>query len=123
MSQLRAFMRKLRPVPAAEPVVRFETAMGEQLRVDRVEFRKSSTPLHAFCVTLDFSRASYVAFVSNMKAETLLGRRKGEGMDSWTIRSRLRRTTRFVFEHRTWTGHEDYEVHKRKRQPVMVGVA
>lgn len=73
MSQLRAFMRTLRPVPAADPVVRFETAMGEQLQVDWVEFRKGSAPLHAFCATLGFSRASYVEFVSNMKVETLIG--------------------------------------------------
>jgi transposase len=72
MSQLRAFMRTLRPAPAAEPVVRFETAMGEQLQVDWVEFRKGGAPLHAFCATLGFSRASYVEFVSNMKVETLI---------------------------------------------------
>lgn len=34
MSQLRAFMRTLRPAPPAEPLVRFETAMGAQLQVD-----------------------------------------------------------------------------------------
>src|SRR5471030_3538341 len=49
LSQLRAFMRTLRPAPPAEPEVRFETAMGEQLQVDWVEFRKGATPLHAFC--------------------------------------------------------------------------
>jgi transposase len=72
MSQLRAYLRRLRSAPAAEPVVRFETAMGEQLQVDWVEFRKGSAPLHAFCATLGFSRASYVEFVSNMKVETLI---------------------------------------------------
>jgi transposase len=72
MSQLRAFVRTLRPAPPADPVVRFETAMGEQLQVDWVEFRKGSAPLHAFCATLGFSRASYVEFVSNMKVETLI---------------------------------------------------
>ena len=72
MSQLRAYLRHLRPAPPVDPVVRFETAMGEQLQVDWVEFRKGSTPLHAFCATLGFSRASYVEFVSNMKVETLI---------------------------------------------------
>ncbi len=72
MSQLRAFLRTLRPVPAADPVVRFETAMGEQLQVDWVEFRKGSAPLYAFCATLGFSRASYVEFVSSMKVEILI---------------------------------------------------
>jgi transposase len=73
LSQLRAFMRTLRPAPPAEPEVRFETAMGEQLQVDWVEFRKGAAPLHAFCATLGYSRASYVEFVSDMKVGTLIG--------------------------------------------------
>jgi transposase len=71
-SQLRAFMRTLRPTLPADPVVRFETAMGEQLQVDWVEFRKGAAPLHAFCATLGYSRASYVEFVSDMKVATLI---------------------------------------------------
>lgn len=71
-SQLRAFMRSLRPAPPVEPEVRFETAMGEQLQVDWVEFRKGAVPLHAFCATMGFSRASYVEFVSDMKVATLI---------------------------------------------------
>ena len=72
-SQLRAFMRTLRPALPAEPVVRFETAIGEQLQVDWVEFRKGAAPLHAFCATMGYSRASYVEFVSDMKVGTLIG--------------------------------------------------
>ncbi|MBP1208358.1 transposase [Duganella sp. 1411] len=44
LSQLRAFMRSLRPALPVEPEVRFETAMGEQLQVDWVEFRKGRAP-------------------------------------------------------------------------------
>lgn len=72
MSQLRAFLRTVRPVPPADPVVRFETAMGDQLQVDWVEFRKGRAPLYAFCATLGFSRASYVEFVTDMKVESLI---------------------------------------------------
>lgn len=72
-SQLRAFMRTLKPTLPADPVVRFETAMGEQLQVDWVEFRKGTMPLYAFCATLGYSRASYVEFVSDMKVDTLIG--------------------------------------------------
>ena len=52
--------------------MRFETAPGEQLQVDWVEFRKGARPLYAFCATLGFSRASYVEFVSDMKVQTLV---------------------------------------------------
>ena len=73
LSQLRAFMRLLRPTLPVGLEVRFETAMGEQLQVDWVEFRKGSVPLHGFCATMGFSRASYVEFVSDMKVATLIG--------------------------------------------------
>lgn len=72
-SQLRAFMHTLKPVQAPEPVVRFETAPGQQMQVDWVEFRKGSEPLYAFCATLGYSRMSYVEFVSDMKVMTLIG--------------------------------------------------
>jgi transposase len=71
VSQLRAFMRTIRPQGAADPVVRFETAPGEQLQIDWVEFRKGSDPLYAFSATLGYSRASYVEFVIDMKVSTL----------------------------------------------------
>jgi transposase len=71
-TQLCAFLRTLKPLQAADPVVRFETAPGEQLQVDWVEFRKGANPLYAFCATLGYSRASYVQFVSDMKVQTLV---------------------------------------------------
>ena len=71
-SQLRAYMRGLKPTLPADPVVRFETAPGEQMQVDWVEFRKGKNPLYAFCATLGFSRASFVEFVTDMKVETLI---------------------------------------------------
>lgn len=71
-SQLRAYMHDLKPSLPVDPVVRFETAPGEQMQVDWVEFRKGSNPLYAFCATLGFSRASFVEFVTDMKVETLI---------------------------------------------------
>ena len=67
-SQLRAYMHGLRPTLP----VPFETAPGEQMQVDWVEFRKGRNPLYAFCATLGFSRASFVEFVTDMKVETLI---------------------------------------------------
>ena len=71
-SQLRAHMHVLKPTLAVDPIVRFETAPGEQMQVDWVEFRKGRNPLYAFCATLGFSRASFVEFVTDMKVETLI---------------------------------------------------
>jgi len=72
MSQLRSFLRGLKPTLRPDPVVRFETAPGEQMQVDWVEFRKGRQPLYAFCATLGYSRASYVEFVTDMKVTTLI---------------------------------------------------
>lgn len=71
-SQLRAHMHRLKPTLPVEPVVRFETAPGEQTQVDWVEFRHGRTPLYAFCATLGYSRMSFVEFVTDMKVETLI---------------------------------------------------
>jgi len=71
-SQLRAYMHGLKPALPWDPVVRFETAPGEQMQVDWVEFRKGRNPLYAFCATLGFSRMSFVEFVTDMKVETLI---------------------------------------------------
>lgn len=71
-SQLRAFLHGMKPVVSADPVVRFETAPGDQMQVDWVEFRKGVQPLYAFCATLGYSRASHVEFVTDMKVETLI---------------------------------------------------
>ena len=71
-TRLRAYMRGIKPKLPDDPVVRFETAPGEQMQVDWVEFRKGKNPLHAFCATLGYSRVSFVEFVTDMKVETLI---------------------------------------------------
>ena len=73
LSQLRAFLRSLKPSLPVDPVVRFETGPGEQMQVDWIEFRKGKNPLYAFCSTLGFSRMSFVEFVTDMKVQTLIG--------------------------------------------------
>jgi transposase len=72
LSQLRAFLRSLKPSLPLDPVVRFETVPGEQMQVDWVEFRKGKNPLYAFCATLGFSRMSFVEFVTDMRVQTLI---------------------------------------------------
>ena len=54
-----------------EPVVRFETAPGEQMQADFTVVRRGRDPLLAFVATLGYSRASFVRFTTDETAETL----------------------------------------------------
>ena len=72
ITQLRDYLRSIRPVAEPGKLIRFETPPGKQMQVDWIEFRKGKTPLSAFVATLGFSRASYVEFVSNEKLPTLI---------------------------------------------------
>lgn len=70
---VRNFVATLRPVRVPDPLVRFETAAGDQMQVDWIEFRRhKGASLFAFVATLGYSRASYVEFVSDMRLDTLL---------------------------------------------------
>jgi transposase len=54
-----------------EPVVRFETAPGEQMQADFTFVRKGRDPLLAFVATLGYSRSSFVRFTLGEDASTL----------------------------------------------------
>jgi transposase len=56
-----------------EPVVRFETAPGQQLQADFTHVRRGRHALLAFVATLGYSRASYVRFTTDETAATLCG--------------------------------------------------
>ena len=68
---VRSYVSSLYPAPTPEPLVRFETAPGEQMQVDWCVFRRGKQPLSAFVATLGFSRMTYVEFVSNEQFEVL----------------------------------------------------
>lgn len=70
-SILRAFMARLRPTRVEEPVVRFETAPGQQMQMDWAEFRVAGLRWFAFVVVLGFSRWIFGRFVDNQHFETL----------------------------------------------------
>ncbi|MBK1660853.1 IS21 family transposase [Paracraurococcus ruber] len=71
-SILKEHLARLRPVTAPEPVVRFETAPGEQMQVDWAVIRRGADRLSVFVATLGWSRAAYVEFVGDERLETLL---------------------------------------------------
>lgn len=72
--QVLRLVRELRPRPAEEPLVRFETAAGEQMQVDWIEFRRTPrNALAAFVAVLGCSRASYVEYVTDERIASLLG--------------------------------------------------
>ncbi len=70
VTQLKEYLATIRPASEPEPVVRFETAPGEQMQIDFVVFRRALSPLRAFTASLGFSRMAYAEFVDNERAET-----------------------------------------------------
>lgn len=72
LRSVQAFMQAHKPATAADPVVRFETAPGQQMQCDFVVFRRGADPLCAFTATLGFSRWRWARFTTNEKADTLI---------------------------------------------------
>jgi transposase len=69
---LKDFVAGLQPPATPEPVVRFETAPGQQMQVDWATIRRGEDRLSVFVATLGWSRAAYVEFVTDERLETLL---------------------------------------------------
>jgi transposase len=72
ITQLKEYLREIRPSPPDEPIVRFETEPGRQLQIDFIVFRRGELPLRAFTAELGFSRYAYVEFTSNEQGVTLV---------------------------------------------------
>jgi len=72
VTQLKAFINPLKQV-RIDPVVRFETAAGEQMQADFTVIRRGRDPLLAFVATLGYSRATWVRFTTGEDAATLCG--------------------------------------------------
>ena len=71
ISQLKAFLAPLKQ-RAPEPLVRFETAPGQQMQVDFTTIRRGRDPLKAFVATLGYSRATFVLFTDKEDSEAWL---------------------------------------------------
>ena len=71
LTQLRDFVRQVRPRPPVEEVVRFETPPGRQGQVDFAEFRFPWGKRFALLVVLGYSRLLWVRFYSEQRMRVL----------------------------------------------------
>lgn len=71
-SQVRDYVRQVRPRPPAEPVVRFETPAGFQGQVDFATFKLPWGRRYALLVVLGYSRLLWLRFFPRQTMETLL---------------------------------------------------
>jgi transposase len=71
-TQVKAYVRTLRPAPVATPVVRFETPPGQQAQVDFAHCRLPWGVRYALVVVLAYSRLLWVRFYPRQDLRTLL---------------------------------------------------
>lgn len=71
-TQLKAFVRGVRPVLPPEPVVRFETPAGRQAQVDFARFRFPWGVRYALLVVLGYSRLLWCRFYPRQDMRTLM---------------------------------------------------
>jgi transposase len=72
LTQLKVFVRQVRPRPVVEPVVPFETTPGHQAQVDFAEVKLPWGKRFALVVVLGFSRLLWVRFVVRQDMLTLI---------------------------------------------------
>jgi len=72
LTQLKVFVRRVRPQPPEEPVVRFETPSGPQGQVDFAEVRLPWGKRFALMVVLGYSRLLWVQFYPRQTMLTLM---------------------------------------------------
>lgn len=71
-TQLREFVKRVRPKPPEEPVVRFETPPGKQAQVDFGKFRLPWGMRNCLLVVLGYSRLLWMTFYRRQDMRTLL---------------------------------------------------
>lgn len=71
-SQLKAFVRRVRPTPPPAPVIRFETPAGRQAQVDFARFRFPWGIRYALLVVLGYSRLLWCRFYPRQDMATLM---------------------------------------------------
>lgn len=76
-TQLRLYVRQVRPKPPPDPVVRFETPPGKQAQVDFAHFRFPWGKRYGLLVVLGYSRMLWLRFYPREDMRTLY-----EGLES-----------------------------------------
>ena len=71
-TQVKTFVRQVRPAPTPEPVVRFETPPGHQGQVDFAEFRLPWNKRYALVVVLAHSRLLWLQFYPRQTMAVLI---------------------------------------------------
>ncbi len=71
-TQVKEYVRQVRPKPPADPVVRFETPAGLQAQVDFAEFRLPWGKRFALLVVLGYSRLLWLQFYSRQTMTVLM---------------------------------------------------
>lgn len=71
-TQLKEYVRQVRPAPASDPVVRFETPPGQQGQVDFAEFRLPWGKRYALVVVLAYSRLLWLQFYARQTMAVLM---------------------------------------------------
>jgi len=71
-TQLKAFVRRVRPTPPPDPVIRFETPAGRQAQVDFARFRFPWGIRYALLVVLGYSRLLWCRFYARQDMATLI---------------------------------------------------
>jgi transposase len=72
LSQLKLFVRQIRPRPPEEPLVRFETPPGRQGQVDFAHFHFPWGRRYALLVVLGYSRLLWIRFYLRQDMQTLI---------------------------------------------------
>jgi transposase len=71
-TQLKDYVRQVRPVPAADPVVRFETPPGLQAQIDFAEFHLPWGKRFALLAVLGYSRLLWLQFYPRQTLAVLM---------------------------------------------------
>ena len=71
-TQLKEYVRRVRPAPPADPVVRFETPPGHQAQVDFAEFQLPWGKRYALLVVLAYSRLLWLQFYGRQTMAVLI---------------------------------------------------